>query len=283
MPLGKEKIYKIQLRQKIYDTVKEVKEKKVGISFSGGLDSSLLAKVCKDLKKDVTLLTVGLPHATDLDYARKVSSQLKLPLLVRKLNIEELEKDIRKVISWVKFPNIVELEISLAHFYSFSLAREANIDRVLTANGLDAMFCGFDKYRNVVKEGTKKLQKAQEEDVKHALENEKKYEKIANSLKIEKISPFLDLEFIRFALTIPFNLKIKGPDDNLRKHILRKVALDIRVPKIAALRPKKAVQYSSKIDWAIERLAKARRITKEIAKSKGFKGVKEAYFKLYLT
>mgnify|MGYP001130972778 CR=1 FL=1 len=274
--------FESDLKKKIYETVKGTKERKICVSFSGGLDSSLLAKVCRDLKKDVTLLTVGFPQAADLNYVKKVSSQLKLPLLVKKLNIEELEKDIGKMISWVKFPNIIELEISLAHFYSFLLAHENNIDRVLTANGLDALFCGFDKYRNIIEEGNEKLQETQEEDVKHALENEKKYEKIASSLKIKKVSPFLDLEFVRFVLTIPFNLKIKGPDDNLRKHILRKVALDIGLPKIAALRPKKAVQYSSKIDWAMEKLAKAHGITKEMAKSKGFKGIKEAYLKLYL-
>lgn len=276
-------MWKDKLKKKIYETIeRNVKKKKIGVSFSGGLDSSLLAKVCCDLKKEVTLLTVGFSQAADLDYAREVSSQLKLPLLIKELDIKKLEKDIKKVMSWVKFPNIVELEIGMAHFYSFSLAVENKIDTVLTANGLDAMFCGFDKYRSIVKEGAKKLQEAQEKDVKHALENEKKYKKIANSLKIEKISPFLEKEFIRFALALPASLKIKSSDDTLRKYILRKVALDIGVPKTAALRPKKAVQYSSKIDWAIEKLAKSCGITKEMAKLKGFKGIKETYFELYL-
>lgn len=281
--LSGKKNWQVELKEKICQVIKKIKEKKVGVSFSGGLDSSLLAKVCQDLGKNVTCLTIGFAGASDLDYARKVAGQFKLPFLTKELDVKKLEKDAKKLIRQVKFPNIIELEIGLAHFYSFFLAKENNLRTVLTANGLDAMFCGFDKYKEIFKKGKRKLQKALIEDVRHALENEKKYKKIAKFFKVKMISPFLRPEFIRFALGIPLNLKIKSPKDNLRKHILREVALNMGVPKIAAQRAKKAIQYSSKIDWAIENLAKGQGLTKKKTQLEGYKGIKDAYFKLYLT
>ena len=51
-----------KLRQEVYNAVKEALEKtnkgKTGIAFSGGVDSSLMAKVCKEIG-DVKLLTIG--------------------------------------------------------------------------------------------------------------------------------------------------------------------------------------------------------------------------------
>jgi len=43
------------------------------------------------------------------------------------------------------------------------------------------------------------------------------------------------------------NLKIHGPDDLLRKHVIRELAIDCNVPKISAYKQKKALQYGTKI------------------------------------
>ena len=41
-------------------------EKSVAVAFSGGLDSSVLAKMCRDLNRSVTLLTVGFEGSHDM-------------------------------------------------------------------------------------------------------------------------------------------------------------------------------------------------------------------------
>ena len=70
---------------------------------------------------------------------------------------------------------------------------------------------------------------------------------ILNDLGVNLIQPFLTSEFISFAKSIPFDQKIIGPRDMIRKHILRQVAVSINVPIQAAMQRKKALQYSSLI------------------------------------
>ena len=44
-------------------------EESFGIAFSGGIDSSLLAKVSRDIYKDnAILLSIGFPFSNDLEF-----------------------------------------------------------------------------------------------------------------------------------------------------------------------------------------------------------------------
>ena len=48
-----------ELLENIKNSISEtVKEKKIGIAFSGGVDSTLVSKICSDMDYDVTLLTI---------------------------------------------------------------------------------------------------------------------------------------------------------------------------------------------------------------------------------
>src|SRR5574341_224452 len=56
-----------------------ISTKKFGIAFSGGVDSSLLAKICSDLEYDITLLTIGFNDSHDIVFSKKISKLLGLP------------------------------------------------------------------------------------------------------------------------------------------------------------------------------------------------------------
>ena len=70
---------------------------------------------------------------------------------------------------------------------------------------------------------------------------------------VELRVPYLDKDVINIALKMPYNYLLKSSDDNIRKHILRDVALKIGVPPEIALRPKKAAQYATGIDKIIRK------------------------------
>jgi asparagine synthase (glutamine-hydrolysing) len=64
-------------------------------------------------------------------------------------------------------------------------------------------------------------------------------------------------------LSIPDSLKIRSPEDGLRKLILRKASADLGLPKKIAEAPKKAIQYSTGIDKCIKKLARCRGLKTE--------------------
>jgi asparagine synthase (glutamine-hydrolysing) len=269
-----------QLIEKIYGTVNRNCPEEITISFSGGLDSSLLAKVCRDLKKKVTLLTVGFEGSHDLEHAKKISEQLKLPLIVGEIKEEQIENDLRHIVHLIKFNNLAELEVALSFFYVAKTAVENNLKNVVTASGMDELFCGYEKYKEILeKEGEEGVNKAIIEEVNRAIKCKAEQQKIMRIFGVEKIDPFLDNDFVEFASKIPVNLKMKSSSDEERKHITRSVAFQLRLPEHVVKKSKKAFQYGSGIHKVIEKLAKSKGITKTEAKKMGHKGIKEAYIK----
>jgi len=265
-----------QLRATIYEAARSVTAKDFGLAFSGGVDSSLLAKACKDLDRKVTLLTVGFSSQTDIDISTQASKALDLRLLHELTALEELEDSLKTVLELIDFDRIVRLENCVCFFYVFRLASRHGLDTVLSANGLDELFCGYHIYRSHYgdEEATTDLMKTLVETAK---KDKEQMDKIAAMFDIDYVCPFLSSSFINLAMKIPLDLKIDGQDDEMRKHILREVALQIGVPRSAALRPKKAFQYSSGIHKAIMKLAKKRGFTKRKAKSIGLCSGMEAY------
>ena len=78
-----------ELIQELQIAIKDtILEQKIGIAFSGGVDSTLLAKLCADLGYDVTLLTIGFENSHDILFSKKINEIMKLPH-----KIYEIEKN----------------------------------------------------------------------------------------------------------------------------------------------------------------------------------------------
>ena len=58
---------------------KQTDKKKIGIAFSGGVDSTLISKICTDLGYDITLLTIGFSESHDILFAKEVNELLNYP------------------------------------------------------------------------------------------------------------------------------------------------------------------------------------------------------------
>jgi len=261
--------------------VKSISVNELGVSFSGGVDSSILAVSCRDLGKKVTLITIGFSSMRDIEVSREVSRELQLPLLYKVLSLEELEEGIASTLKIVKFDRLVLLELAVCFYFVFKIASEHGIRTVASANGLDELFCGYDLYRRYSNDekGAREIMKAL---IETARRDKAEIDKVAALWNVNYESPFLSERFVRFALNIPLQYKIRGEDDELRKHVLREAALKIGVPRLAAMRRKKAFQYSSGIHKAIGKLARRKGYTKKRAKDLGYSGEVEAYIKAML-
>ncbi|MGI8832329.1 MAG: DUF7411 family protein, partial [Nitrososphaeraceae archaeon] len=72
-------------------------ETSLAIAFSGGLDSSLLAKICKDMRVEVTLLTIGFTESYDISFSREIASKMGLPHKILKLDDESFESKVNHI------------------------------------------------------------------------------------------------------------------------------------------------------------------------------------------
>jgi len=265
-----------RLRQKLGEAVVELKADEIGVAFSGGVDSSLLAKLCLDAGKNVTLLTVGFNDDADIKVASEVAGSLGLKLCAEVVSLEELEDGLRRALGNIEFGRMVRFENCVCFYYVFRLASRHNLRTVASANGLDELFCGYSVYKarygneNSIKSFMKELA-----DV--ARGDKAEMDKLASLYKVDYACPFMSGGFVDYAMRVPLSQKMKGADDDLRKRILRKAALDLGVPPQSALKPKKAFQYSSGVHKAIRELARNRGFTKAKAKAAGFRGEVEAY------
>ena len=241
-----------ELLAKIKNSIQEnVQEQKIGVAFSGGVDSTLISKICSDLGYHVTLLTIGFPESHDILFAKEVNQQLKFVHHVLEIDSTSFQNISMKIKQTIKTDNLSWNENCIAFYYVSKLAKSLGIDIVVTANGIDELFCGYNGYRLVISEGESKILELMNSKLENEINMMKAVNQIASEFGVKIIQPLLSADFIEFAKTIPLYEKILDSEDLLRKHIIRKLASDVGVPKISYTKRKKALQYGSKIHKAL--------------------------------
>jgi len=237
-----------ELLKNIQDAIKKtVPKKKIGIAFSGGVDSSLISKILGDLDYDVTLLTIGFSESHDILFAKEVNEQLAFPHHVLEIDADSFEKISSDINKKIQTDNLSWNENCIAFYYVSKLAASLNIDAVVTANGIDELFCGYNAYREAISQGESAVNKLMDEKLENEIKMMKAVNLISSEFGVEILQPLLDLEFIKYAKTIPLSDKIHDSEDLMRKHVIRKLACEIKIPEISYTKRKKALQYGTKI------------------------------------
>lgn len=237
-----------ELLEKIKNSISEtVKDDKIAVAFSGGVDSTLISKICKDMNYDVTLLTIGFSESHDVLFAKKVNEQLSYTHHVLEIDSETFPSISSGIHEKIKTDNLSWNENCIAFYYVSKLARSLGINTVVTANGIDELFCGYNAYREAFSGGESEINKVMASKLDNELEMMKAVNLVASEFNVKILQPLLSSEFIDFAKTIPVSEKITDPEDLYRKHIIRRLASDIGVPEISCTKRKKALQYGSKI------------------------------------
>jgi asparagine synthase (glutamine-hydrolysing) len=127
------------------------------------------------------------------------------------------------------------------------LAQSLNLDTVVTANGIDELFCGYNAYREVISEGEAKVNELMDKKLENEIKMMKAVNLISSEFGVTILQPLLSPEFVKFAKSVPISEKILDSDDLMRKHAIRKIAKDVGVPEISYTKRKKALQYGTKI------------------------------------
>ncbi len=232
---------------------KRVPKKKFGLLFSGGIDSTFLAKNFKDKGYKFTCYTAVLDtenkEPSDLTAAKKVAKELGLDLNIKKIKIEEIPDYLKKIVPLIEDSNVVKVGVALTFYIACEMAKEDGCKVIFSGLGSEEIFAGYERHKNssnINQECVSGLLKMYERDLYRD-------DVLTMDLNLELRLPFLDKELISYALKIPESLKIEG---GVTKKILRKIALNKGISEEFSFRKKTAAQYGSRFDFAIGKLAK---------------------------
>lgn len=232
---------------------------RIGIIFSGGIDSVIIAWLAKRMVPEVICYTGGVEGSSDIAFARKIAKKLNLKLRVNELTPSEVEEMIPEVINTIEHTNAGQVEVAIPVYAAVKLAHEDGIKVMFSGQAADELFGGYSWYGKIVKDGGgyAGLRHYMNEDIqllyKETLERE---DKITMAHSIEMREPFLDLKLIRLSMKIDLRLNVKGISDAFGKHVHRKLAQELGIPRDIAYRSKEAAQHGSGIHQVIDLIAR---------------------------
>ena len=238
------------LSRLILESTAMLTEDSVAVMFSGGLDSSTVAKVASQFS-DVHLITVGLPDSRDIIWAKKAAELLGLPIHVIMIRPEDLENYIEKTICAIDDWDPLKVMIGLPLYVACEKIHEMGFKVALAGQGADELFGGYAKYLEMAPQEFWRWNFV--DIVTLAEKNLERDEHIAAANGVDLRLPYLSDEIIDFALRLPPELKIRN---GVRKYVLRKTAIRLGVPSEVAFAPKKAVQYSTGVAKFVKKIAK---------------------------
>lgn len=235
--------------------------KKIGIVFSGGIDSVIVAFLAKQMVPEVVCYTSGIKDSNDIVNSITIAKSLNLNLEVEELSERDIENIIPKIINIIEDDNMGQVEVAIPIYGAVKLAHEQGIRVMLTGQGADELFGGYSWYSKIVKKyGYDKILEYMIQDLKllykETLERE---DKITMSQSIELREPFLDTYLIDTVLRIDPRLNIQNNGDkydNLGKRVHRRLAEKIGIPREIAYRIKEAAQHGSGVHNILDLLAR---------------------------
>ncbi len=242
-----------EIQTAIRDTVHT---RKIGIAFSGGVDSTLLAKLC-DANYDPTLLTIGFAESHDMLFAAQVGKLLELSHHTLEIDPDTFGNIASHVCKRIPQDNISWQENGIAFYYVSKLAASLDLDVVITANGIDELFCGYNAYLQAFDLGEAAILEMMDNKLTNEVDMMKAIDTVTSEFGVKLIQPLLGDRFIEFAKTLPIYDKIQSSDDLYRKHIIRRLAKEVGVPAMSYTKRKKALQYGTKIHKNLLKFKKA--------------------------
>ncbi|MEM0056879.1 MAG: asparagine synthase-related protein [Candidatus Geothermarchaeota archaeon] len=227
--------------------------KNVYISFSGGIDSTILACLAIEENLNPYLITVGCKHSTDILTSRKVAEWLGLTenhitvIFEDSVpNEESLVEEVKKVASIIENPNLHQLSLALPLYFAIKLYAKDSV--LLLGQGTDELFGGYFKFLNIYKlYGYEAVEREIKLEISLSYRfNFAREMKLAAWGNVSLYYPFISPYIIVLAYSVPSEAKIRGVNDVYRKWLIRKVAEILKLPEDIVYKTKKSLQYSSK-------------------------------------
>ena len=206
----------------------------VGVSLSGGLDSSIVAAVARQVNDQLMTFAIGVEGSPDLEAAQKVATYLGTRHHARTFTQQEMQQVLPEVIYYLESFDPALVRSALPNYLLAKLAAE-EVKVILTGEGADELYAGYSYL--------KLFTKAEELDnelrhITRALHNTnlQRADRMAMAYGIEARVPFLDTDSIALAFSLPPDWKLCN-DGQVEKQLLRNAFAD-ELPHEIVKRPK---------------------------------------------
>jgi len=250
-------VYKEVLMTAVKKRLTGLRESRIGVIFSGGIDSVLISKLLQREGKNITCYCTGTGDSGDIVAARSVAEEMGLDLKTTIIDEDMVEEILPEVIRSVEESGLLQVEVAIPMYLAARLAAEDHIRVMFTGQAADELFAGYPWYNDVVSQaGYLRLHEKLWEDLTFlytdTLERE---DKLTMAHSIELRAPYLDRDVIQTAMRISPRLKIEGETDTLRKRVHRQASVELGVPPYLGFRAKDPAQSGSGIHGIIENIA----------------------------
>jgi asparagine synthase (glutamine-hydrolysing) len=209
------------------------------VAFSGGLDSSIVAKI--QSKKNINGITIITKDfvGTDLAYSQITAKHVGINLRLKYVEISDMLNAITETVKILKNFNDIEIRNSIVSYLYLNELKENNVSTIITGDGADEIFAGYNfliqKDHTEIKNELKRMR-----EVMHFPS-----QKIANELGMSIEMPFIDENIIKMAETLPIDSLVNKKDGiTFGKWILRK-AFENDLPNSVVWRQKTPMQDGS--------------------------------------
>jgi asparagine synthase (glutamine-hydrolysing) len=229
-----------QARRAIRATLREAVNKRlmadvpIGVSLSGGLDSSIVALLARESVEQLDTFAVGTAGSTDLATARDVAHFLGTRHHELVYTADDVQIVLPDVIYHLESCDPALVRSAVANFFLARLA-SSHVKVILTGEGADELYAGYaylDGYREpaaLQAELTRSTAALHHSNLQRA-------DRMSMAYGLEARVPFLDIESVALAQRLPAEWKQRVPGGP-EKALLRQAFAD-QLPAAIVARPK---------------------------------------------
>ena len=227
-----------QLRGKLLRAVEKrwMADVPVGCFLSGGIDSSLICAISKQNFDHLDTFSVGLgEEAPDLPHARKVAEFLGTTHHEYVYTRDEVLEVLPDVIYHLESFDPALVRSAIPCYFVSRLAKDY-VKVILTGEGADEVFAGYHYFKRF---SDKKDVHQEALRILNGLHNMnlQRVDRATMTHSIEGRVPFLDIDFVEYAMSISPELKLSGKGKQMEKWLLRQAFIGY-LPDEIIWRPK---------------------------------------------
>jgi asparagine synthase (glutamine-hydrolysing) len=235
----------------------------MGVFLSGGIDSTVIAALMRAHVGSPQSFAVGVQNGLDLEAARFAARALDTVHYECSYSLTDVDRELERIIYHLESYDPALVRSAVPCYFLSKLAAD-HVKVVLTGEGADELFGGYAYFADI-----QEAHDVHRECVRllfglHAM-NLQRVDRMTMAHGLEGRVPFLDVEFVDWAMSLDPELKRRRPG-LLEKQLLRKAASEL-IPREIAERPKLEFSHGSGGDALLRDYAEMRVADGDLARA----------------